>query len=41
MAGDKPALLNDANKDLIEVYKVLKNDVEGLLKELKKHRNTE
>lgn len=35
----KKAILNDLNSDVINVYKVIKKDVEKLIKELKKHRN--
>lgn len=35
----KKAILNDFNSELINVYSVIKNDVEGLLIDLVKHKN--
>jgi DNA adenine methylase len=35
------AYLNDLNTELIETYKCVKDDIEGLIKELKKFENTE
>lgn len=35
------AIVNDINSELINVYEVIKNDVEGLIKDLTKHRNEE
>ncbi len=35
----KKAILNDFNSELINVYKVIKDDVEGLLVDLVKHKN--
>jgi DNA adenine methylase len=35
----KKAILNDFNSELINVYKVIKDDVESLLKDLLKHKN--
>ena len=34
------AIVNDLNQDLITVYEVIRDDVEGLLESLKKHENT-
>lgn len=34
------AVVNDLNEDLMTVYRVIRDDVETLLKELKKHKNT-
>lgn len=36
----KKAVLNDINKDLITVYEVVRDDVEGLIGLLEKHENT-
>lgn len=36
----KTAIVNDSNEELINVYNVIKTDVEGLIRELKKHKNT-
>jgi len=35
----KKAIVNDINGELINVYKVIKDDVEGLIEDLKKHKN--
>lgn len=35
------AIVNDANSDLIGLYKVIRDDVDGLIRELSLHRNTE
>ena len=35
----KNAVINDLNSELINVYKVIKNDVVGLINDLKKHKN--
>jgi len=35
----KKAVINDINSDVINVYKVIKENVEELIKELSKHRN--
>lgn len=35
----KKAILNDFNSDIINVYKIIKEDVEKLIKELRKHKN--
>jgi DNA adenine methylase len=35
----KKAILNDFNSELINVYKVIRDDVESLLKDLLKHKN--
>jgi len=35
----KKAILNDLNSEIINVYDVVKTDVEKLIKELKKHKN--
>lgn len=37
----KKAIVNDINGELINLYKVIKNDVEELIKDLSKHRNEE
>lgn len=34
------AVVNDLNSDLINVYQVIKDDVEGLIDDLRKHKNT-
>lgn len=34
------AVINDVNDELINLYNVIKNDVDGLINELKKHENT-
>lgn len=34
------AIVNDVNSELINMYLVIKNDVESLIEELKKHENT-
>lgn len=34
------AIVNDLNEDLITVYRVIKDNVEGLIQSLKKHENT-
>jgi DNA adenine methylase len=36
----KKAYLSDLNKELVITYNVIKNDVESLIKSLKKHKNT-
>jgi len=36
----KTAIVNDSNTDLINVYETIRNDVETLIKEVKKHKNT-
>ncbi len=33
------AIINDFNAELINVYKVIKNDLDGLIRDLKKHKN--
>ncbi len=35
----KNAIINDLNSELINVYEVIKNDVESLIADLKKHKN--
>ncbi|RYL93120.1 DNA adenine methylase [Sporolactobacillus sp. THM7-4] len=35
----KRAVINDINKELINVYRVIMDDAEGLISDLKKHRN--
>ena len=35
------AVVNDVNADLIDLYKVIRDDVDGLIRELSSHRNTE
>ena len=35
------ALINDINPDLMEMYAVVRDDVEGLIADLKRHKNTE
>jgi len=35
----KKAVINDISKELINVYRVVKNNVERLIKDLKKHKN--
>ena len=35
----KKAVVNDKNKELINLYEVIKNDVDTLIKDLKKHKN--
>ncbi len=35
----KNAIINDLNSELINVYEVIKNDVENLIADLKKHKN--
>ncbi len=35
----KKAVLSDLNKELVTTYNVIKNNVEGLIKSLKKHKN--
>lgn len=35
----KKAVINDISQELINVYKVVKNNVESLIKDLKKHKN--
>lgn len=35
----KKAIINDINKDIINVYNVIKNDVDGLIKNLSKQKN--
>ena len=35
----KRAVVNDLNRDLINVYQVIKDDVEGLIEDLRLHRN--
>lgn len=37
----KKAIINDANKELINVYKVIKNDIDELILDLKNHVNEE
>ena len=34
------AIVNDINSDLIAVYEVIRDDVESLISELQKHKNT-
>lgn len=36
----KNAIINDVNSDLIQMYEVIRDDVEGLISELEKHQNT-
>ena len=36
----KKAIVNDINKDLITVYEIVRDDVEGLISLLEKHENT-
>lgn len=36
----KRAIINDVNQDLIQMYEVIRDDVEGLIAELDKHENT-
>lgn len=35
----KVAVINDFNEEIINVYQTIRNDVDGLIKDLKKHRN--
>src|SRR5690606_38139468 len=35
----KNAIINDSNKELINVYKVIKNNLAELIEDLKKHEN--
>lgn len=35
----KKAIINDANEDLVNVYKVIKDNVDLLIEDLKKHKN--
>jgi DNA adenine methylase len=35
----RKAIVNDINEELINVYKVIRDDVEALIKDLKKHKN--
>lgn len=35
----KNAIINDFNEELINVYEVIKNNLEELIKDLKKHKN--
>ncbi len=37
----KKAIINDVNSHLINVYRVIKNDVDSLIEDLKKHKNEE
>lgn len=37
----KKAVINDANEELVNVYKVIKDDIDNLIKDLKKHVNEE
>ena len=39
--GQQPqkAIVNDINHDLIQMYEVIRDDVENLIMELKKHKN--
>jgi len=37
----KRAIINDTNSELINFYNVVKNDVEALIQDLKKHKNEE
>ena len=37
----KNAIINDWNKELMNVYGVIKNDLPALIEDLKKHKNTE
>jgi Site-specific DNA methylase len=32
-------VINDINEELMNVYRVIQSDVEGLIKDLEKHRN--
>jgi len=41
LSYNKSVFLNDLNCQLIETYKYLKNDVSGIITELKKYKNTE
>ena len=34
------AVVNDLNRDLIDVYEVIRDDVDALIESLKKHQNT-
>jgi len=36
----KKAVINDFNKELVNVYETIKNDLENLIKDLKKHENS-
>lgn len=36
----KVAVVNDLNEELINLYQVIRDDVEGLLADLQKHENT-
>ena len=35
----KKAIVNDINHDLIQMYEVIRDDIENLIMELKKHKN--
>lgn len=35
----KNAIINDSNEELVNVYEVIKNNLEGLIAQLKKHKN--
>lgn len=37
----KKAIINDVNEELINLYKVIRDDVEGLIKDLRKYENDE
>lgn len=37
----KKAVINDANKHIINVYRVIKNNIDALITDLKKHKNEE
>lgn len=36
----KKAIVNDVNTELINFYKIVRDDIDGLVKDLKKHKNT-
>lgn len=37
----KKAVINDVNGELVNLYKVIQNDVDGLIEDLEKHKNEE
>lgn len=41
LRSNKTAFLNDLNEELIDTYECVKDDVEGVIEELKQFKNTE